>query len=167
MKGRFWVRHNTFWTLLPPMSKFKFFTGPRYFVQTYWYLLSPAAIQFQIIIDLKQFVIKLTQWCWWKFNQFVFENLIEGIVFIMIHRRLFWSNESFFNCWNIAVWKYGGNKMSAKICEINNFEYLQILIYTEILLKISKNIYTAQLVISSSIQSSKSKHHQPNFKSKC
>ena len=27
--------------------------------------------------------------------------------------------------------KYGGNKMSAKICEINNFEYLQKLIYTE------------------------------------
>ena len=27
--------------------------------------------------------------------------------------------------------KYGGNKMSAKICEINDFEYLQKLIYTE------------------------------------
>ena len=32
--------------------------------------------------------------------------------------------------------KYRGNKMSAKICEINNFEYLQKLIYTEITLKI-------------------------------
>ena len=30
---------------------------------------------------------------------------------------------------------YGGNKMSAKICEIKDFEYLQKLIYTERMLK--------------------------------
>ena len=36
---------------------------------------------------------------------------------------------------------YSGNKISAKTCEINNFEYLQKLIYTE-MLKICKNIYT-------------------------
>ena len=38
--------------------------------------------------------------------------------------------------------KYGRNKMSAKICEINNFEYLQKLIYTEIMLKICNYFYT-------------------------
>ena len=37
--------------------------------------------------------------------------------------------------------KYGGNKMSAKICEINNFEYSKKLIYTEIMLKICNYIY--------------------------
>ena len=62
--------------------------------------------------------------------------------------------------------KYGGNKMSAKICEINNFEYLQKLIYTEIMLKICIYIYTVRFLTSSSIQSSKNKHHQPTFKRK-
>ena len=33
--------------------------------------------------------------------------------------------------------------MSAKICEINNFEDLQKLIYTEVMLKIYNNIYTS------------------------
>ena len=59
--------------------------------------------------------------------------------------------------------KCGGNKMSAKICEINNFEYLQKLIYTEIMLKICIYIYTARFLTPSSIQSSKYKPHQPNF----
>ena len=59
----------------------------------------------------------------------------------------------------------GGNKMPAKICETNNFEYLQKLIYTEIMLKICNNIYTTQFLTSSSIQSSKNKHHPPIFKS--
>ena len=45
---------------------------------------------------------------------------------------------------------YGKHKMPAKICKIKKFEYLQKLIYTEIMLKICNNIYT-----SSSIQSSK------------
>ena len=62
--------------------------------------------------------------------------------------------------------KYGGNEMSAKICEINNFEYLQKLIYTEIMLKICNYIYIVRLLTSSSIQSSKNKHHQLTFKSK-
>ena len=31
--------------------------------------------------------------------------------------------------------KYGGNEMSAKICEKNYFDYLQKLIYPEIMLK--------------------------------
>ena len=62
--------------------------------------------------------------------------------------------------------KYRGNKMSAKICEINNFEYLQKLIYTEIMLKICNYIYIARFLTSSSIQSTKNKHHQPTFKSK-
>ena len=62
--------------------------------------------------------------------------------------------------------KYGGNKMSAKICEINNFEYLQKLIYTEIILKIWSYIYTSRFLTSSSIQSSKNKQNQPTFKSK-
>ena len=39
--------------------------------------------------------------------------------------------------------KYGGNKMAARICEINNFEHLQKWTYTEIMLKICNNIYTA------------------------
>ena len=59
--------------------------------------------------------------------------------------------------------KYGGNKMSAKICEINNFEFSQKLIYTEIMLKICKYIYTVQFLTYSSIESSKNKHHQPTF----
>ena len=62
--------------------------------------------------------------------------------------------------------KYGGNKMSAKICEINNFEYIQKLIYTEIMLKICNYVYTIRFLTSSFIQSSKNKHHQPTFKSK-
>ena len=62
--------------------------------------------------------------------------------------------------------KYGGNKMSAKICEINHFEYLQKLIYTQIMLEICNYIYTAQFLTFSPIQSSKNKHHQPTFKSK-
>ena len=61
---------------------------------------------------------------------------------------------------------YGRNKKSAKIYEINHFEYLQKLIYTEIMLKICNNIYTDRSLISSSVQSSKNKHHQPTFKSK-
>ena len=36
----------------------------------------------------------------------------------------------------------GENKMPAKICETNNSEYLQKLIYTETMLKIYNNIYT-------------------------
>ena len=62
--------------------------------------------------------------------------------------------------------KYRGNKMSAKICEINNFEYLQKLIYTETMLTICNYIYTVRFLTSSSIQSPKNKHHQPTFKSK-
>ena len=62
--------------------------------------------------------------------------------------------------------KYRGNKMSAKTCEINNFEYLQKLIYTEIMLKICNYIYIVRFLTSSSIQSTKNKHHQPTFKSK-
>ena len=62
--------------------------------------------------------------------------------------------------------KYGGNKMSAKICEINNFEYLQKWIYTEIMLRICNYIYTVRFLTSSSIQSFKNKHHQPTFKSR-
>ena len=62
--------------------------------------------------------------------------------------------------------KYGGNKMSAKTCEINNFEYLQKLIYTEIMLKTCNYIYIVRFLTSSSIQLSKNKHHQPTFKSK-
>ena len=62
--------------------------------------------------------------------------------------------------------KHGGNKMPAKICEINNFEYLQILIYTEIMLKICNYIYTTWFLISSSNKSSKNKHSQQTFKSK-
>ena len=62
--------------------------------------------------------------------------------------------------------KYGGNKMSAKICEINNFEYLQKLIYTEIMPKMCNFIYIVRSLTSSSIQSSKTKHHQPTFNSK-
>ena len=54
--------------------------------------------------------------------------------------------------------------MSAKIWEINNFEYLQKFIHTEIMLKICNNIYTARLLISG--QLSKYKHHQPTFNSK-
>ena len=61
---------------------------------------------------------------------------------------------------------YDGNKVSAKICEINIFDYLQKLIYIEIMLKICSNIYTARFLTSSYIQSSKNKHYQPNFKSK-
>ena len=56
--------------------------------------------------------------------------------------------------------KYGGNKMSAKICEINNFEYLQKLIYTEIMLKICNCMYTTRFFTSGSIQSSKHHHNQ-------
>ena len=62
--------------------------------------------------------------------------------------------------------KYGGNKMSAKTCEINDFEYLQILIYTEIMLKICNYTYTVRFLTSSSIQSLKNKHHQTTLKSK-
>ena len=62
--------------------------------------------------------------------------------------------------------KYDGNNMSTKICEINNFEYLQKLIYTEIMLKICNYIYTARFLTFCSIQSSENKHHQPTFKSK-
>ena len=61
---------------------------------------------------------------------------------------------------------YGGNKMSAKICGINNFKYLQSLIYTEIMLKICNKIYTSRCLTSSSIQSSNNKHHETIFKSK-
>ena len=60
---------------------------------------------------------------------------------------------------------YGKHKMPAKICKIKKFEYLQKLIYTEIMLKICNNIYTTQFLTSSSIQSSKNKHHPPIFKS--
>ena len=42
--------------------------------------------------------------------------------------------------------QYCGNKMSAKICEINNFEYIQKLIYTEIMLKICNYIYTVRFL---------------------
>ena len=38
---------------------------------------------------------------------------------------------------------YGGNKMSVKICELTVSEYLQKLIFTEIMLKVCNNIYTA------------------------
>ena len=58
---------------------------------------------------------------------------------------------------------YGRNKMSAKTCEINNFEYLQKLIYTETMFKKCNNIYTARFLTSNSIHSSKNKHHQPTF----
>ena len=58
----------------------------------------------------------------------------------------------------------GGNNMSVKICEINNYEYFQKLIYKEIMFKISSNIYTAQFLTSSSIKSSKNKHHEHIFK---
>ena len=62
--------------------------------------------------------------------------------------------------------KYGGNKISAKICEVNNCEYLQKLTFTEVMLKIYNYFYTARFLTSSSIQSSKNKHHDPTFKSK-
>ena len=44
---------------------------------------------------------------------------------------------------------YDGNKVSAKICEINIFDNLQKLMYIEIMLKICSNIYTARLITSS------------------
>ena len=78
MTGRFWACDKTFWTLLPPIPQFKVFRGYRYFVQTLPYLFSPAAIESPITIVLKWFVIKLEQWWPWKFNQFVFENIIDG-----------------------------------------------------------------------------------------
>ena len=84
MTGRFWACHKTFWTLLPPIPQFRVFRGSWYFVETHQYLFSPAAIESLIIIDLRQFVIKLEQWWWWKFNQVVIENLKEGIVVRMI-----------------------------------------------------------------------------------
>ena len=83
MTGRFWACHKTFWTLLPPIPQFRVFRGSWYFVETQ-YLFSPAAIESLIIIDLRQFVIKLEQWWRWKFNQVVIENLKEGTVVIMI-----------------------------------------------------------------------------------
>ena len=61
---------------------------------------------------------------------------------------------------------YRRMKISAKICEIDNFKYLQKLMYTTIMLKISNNIYTARFPISSSTQSSNNKLHQLTFKSK-
>ena len=61
---------------------------------------------------------------------------------------------------------FGGNKMSAKVWEINKFEYLKKLIYTEIMLKIYNNIYNARFLTSSFIKSSKGKHHQQIFRSK-
>ena len=80
----FWARHKTFWTLSPSIPQFKVFRGSRCFVQTLRCLFSPAAIESPIIIVLKRFFIKLEH-CWgWKFNQFVFENLIEGTVVIMV-----------------------------------------------------------------------------------
>ena len=36
---------------------------------------------------------------------------------------------------------YGENKMPAKICEVNNFEYLEKLIYTEVMFKICNTIF--------------------------
>ena len=60
--------------------------------------------------------------------------------------------------------KYGGNKKSAKVFEINNFEK-KIDIYRNNV-KNMPQYYTARFLTSSSIQSSKNKHHQPTFKSK-
>ena len=37
---------------------------------------------------------------------------------------------------------YDGNKISAKICDMNNVEYLQKFIYTEIMWKICNNVST-------------------------
>ena len=88
MTGRLWTCYKSFWTLSPQIPQFKVFRGSRYFVQTLRYLFSAAAIESPIIV-LKRFVIKLEQWLQWKFNQFVFDNLIGGIVIIMIYRRLF------------------------------------------------------------------------------
>ena len=48
--------------------------------------------------------------------------------------------------------KYGGNKMSAKIYEINNFEYLQKVISTEIMLEICSNIYAGRFLASNAFQ---------------
>ena len=89
MTGRFWARYKTFWTLSPPIPQSKVFRGSRYFIQTLQYLFSPAAIESLIIIVLKQSDIKLEQWWRWKFNQFIFENLIQGIVVLMVYRLLF------------------------------------------------------------------------------
>ena len=58
-----------------------------------------------------------------------------------------------------------GNKMWAKICEINNFEYLQKLIYTKTILKICNSIYTTWfLTWSSKKQSSKKQKQKQNKK---
>ena len=59
--------------------------------------------------------------------------------------------------------KYGGN---AKICEIDSFEYLQKLIYTEIMLKICNYIYTARFLTSGSIQHPKTNITNQLLKSK-
>ena len=48
--------------------------------------------------------------------------------------------------------KYGGNKMSAKMYEINNFEYLQKVISTEMLLEIWSNIYAGRFLASNDLQ---------------
>ena len=55
--------------------------------------------------------------------------------------------------------KCSGNRIFAKICEINNFEYSPKLIYTEIFLKICYYIYTTRFLTSSSIQLPKNKHY--------
>ena len=77
------IKHSELYRLL--YHNLRVFRGSRYFSQTLRYLFSPAAIESVIIIVLKQFVIEMQQRWRWKFNQFVFENLIEGIVVIMIY----------------------------------------------------------------------------------
>ena len=49
----------------------------------------------------------------------------------------------------MCVWKWfvSGNKMSVEICEINNIEYLQKLIYTERNKKLCNNIYTQRFLM--------------------
>ena len=75
MTERFWACYKTFWALSLYIPQFKVYWGSRYFVQTLRYLFSPAAIEYPIIIDLKQFVIKLEQWWRWSSTDLFLKTL--------------------------------------------------------------------------------------------
>ena len=58
--------------------------GFRNLFQTFRYQLNPGTAESPISIVSKVFSANLEQWLWWKYSQFILENLVEGVAVIMI-----------------------------------------------------------------------------------
>ena len=82
--GRLSACHKTCWIFSPPTPQFKAFRGFENLSQTFCIRLNPATIESPMSIVSKVFFANLEQWLWPKFSQFVFENLVDRLVGMMI-----------------------------------------------------------------------------------